>query len=92
MPSHLPFSSGSTSDTALAAPVVVGDDREAGGAPSALVLVGRVEDHLILGVRAYGGHEPRLDTEGVVEDLGDRGEAVGSARRVGDNVVLGRVV
>ena len=92
MPWNLPFNSGSTSATALAAPVVVGMIESVGGARAPLVLVRRVEDHLVLGVGMHGGHEAGLDTERVAEHLGDRSQAVGRARRVRDDVVLGGVV
>jgi hypothetical protein len=39
-----------------------------------------------------GGHESALDAEGVLEDLGQRAEAVGGAGGVGDDVVVRRVV
>ena len=37
---------------------------------------------LIVGIRVNGGHQTALDTEGVVEDFGDRCQAVGGARCV----------
>src|ERR1700693_2005298 len=69
-----------------------GDDGEGGGAGTALVLVGGVEDDLVLGVGVHGGHEAGLDAERVVEHLGDGRQAVGGAGGVGDDVVRGGVV
>merc|ERR1719473_2090269 len=74
MPVSLPLSSGSTLPTALAA-------------AAAPVLLRRSVDRL-LGRRGgvHRGHEALLDAEVVVDHLGERGEAVGRARRVGDDV------
>ncbi len=43
---------------------------------------------LVVGVGVDGRDEPFLDAEGVVEHLGDRRQAVGRARGVGDDPVL----
>ena len=51
-----------------------------------------VEDVLVIGVGVNGRHQPTLDAEVVVENLGHRREAVRRARGVGDDVVRGRVV
>ncbi|MCU1252514.1 MAG: glyceraldehyde-3-phosphate dehydrogenase [Edaphobacter sp.] len=51
-----------------------------------------VEDDLVVGVAVNGGHDAGGDAEGVVENLDNGSEAVGGAARVGDDVVLGRVV
>lgn len=56
------------------------------------VLMVHVEDLLVVGVGVNGVHEAALDAEVVVEDLGERREAVGRARGVGDDVHRGRVV
>merc|ERR1719473_2526206 len=82
MPVSLPLSSGSTLPTALAAPVE--DGMMLAPAP---VLLRRSVDRL-LGRRGgvHRGHEALLDAEVVVDHLGERGEAVGRARRVGDDV------
>jgi hypothetical protein len=66
--------------------------RESGGAGTAKVFVRRIENDLVVSVAVDGGHDAGRDAEGVVEDLDDGGEAVGGAARVGDDVVLGRVV
>ena len=65
---------------------------ESSGTGAAEVLVGGVEDDLIVGVAVDRGHDAVDDAEGVVEDLDDGREAVGGAGGVGDDVVLGRVV
>ena len=52
----------------------------------------QVQDALVVGVGVDGGHEPAPDPEPLVEDLGERREAVGRARRVGEDRVLLRVV
>jgi len=46
----------------------------------------------VVGVGVDGRHQPGRDTEGVVEDLHHRHEAVRRARGIGDDVVLSRVV
>src|ERR671913_144635 len=51
------------------------------------VLVGKVEQLLIVRVRVDGGHPALHDPELVVEHLGERRQAVGRARGVGDDVV-----
>ncbi|MPM54121.1 hypothetical protein SDC9_100894 [bioreactor metagenome] len=55
------------------------------------VLVRRVEQALVAGVGVHGGHQPALDTEGVVEHLGQRRQRVGRAGTVGEDVAGGRV-
>src|SRR5512138_839188 len=62
------------------------------GPGPAQVLVGGVEDLLVVRVRVYGGHEALLDAEDVVQDLDHGGQAVGRAGGVGDDVVLGGIV
>ena len=63
------------------------------GTPGATrVLVGDVEDPLVVGVAVDRVHQPLLDAEEVVDDLGRRGEAVRRAAGVADDVVAGRVV
>jgi hypothetical protein len=47
---------------------------------------------LVLGVGVDRGHQTLLDPHRLVQRLGHRGEAVRGARRVRDDVVLGRVV
>ena len=47
----------------------------------------QVEEVLVVGVGVDRRHQPLLDAERVVEHLGDRRQAVGRARGVGDDVV-----
>ena len=68
------------------------DHREAGGARAAHVLVRLVEDRLVVGVAVDGGHDAVHHAEALVEHLDHRGQAVGGARGVGDDVVRGGVV
>ena len=55
-------------------------------------LCGRVEDDLVVGVAVNRGHDAADDAEFLDEHLDDRGQAVGGAARVGDDVVLGGIV
>lgn len=48
-----------------------------------------IGEHLVVGVGVDGGHQPLLDTELAVQHLGDRRQAVGGARGVGDDLVRG---
>ena len=68
------------------------DDVLGGGAAAAQVLVRHVGQALVVGVRVHRRHEALLDAEALVEDLRDRGEAVGRARGVRDDAVLGAQV
>ena len=68
------------------------DDVLAGGAGPARVLVGDVEDALVVGVRVDRVHQAAPDREPVVHDLGGRREAVRRAARVADDLVLVGVV
>ncbi len=52
------------------------------------VLVGRVEQALVVGVGVNGRHVARFDPEVVLDHLHHRDDAVGRARGVGDDVVL----
>ena len=92
MPSSLPFSAGRTTPIARAAPVRGRDHRQRRGPRPAQVLVGQVEDALVVGVGVDGRHEALLDAERVLQHLGHRRQAVGGAGRVRDDVVLLGVV
>jgi hypothetical protein len=70
----------------LAAPVEVGIIAHRRGAGAVEVLVHRVERRLVAGVAVDRGHEAALDADGVVQDIGDRGEAVRGAGRVRDDL------
>ena len=92
-PSSLPFSSGSTRPTALAAPVEVGIMRQRRRAGAVEVLVHGVQRRLVAGIGVDRGHHPLLDADGVVQHLGHRRQAVGGAGRVRDDeIVLGQRV
>src|SRR5215218_2608394 len=82
MPSSRPFSSGMARYAALAAPVEVGMVLT-GRAGPAQVLVGEVEDDLVVGVGVDGRHEAAFDAELVQQDLGHRHHRVGGAGGVG---------
>jgi hypothetical protein len=78
------LSSGSTTPTALAAPVL-----EDAAAAAPVFVAGAVDGFLRGGGGVHGGHQAALDAPLVVDDLGDGREAVGGARCVGDDCVLG---
>ena len=61
-------------------------------AGAAQVLVREVVDRLVVGVGVHGRGEAALDAEVVEQDLGHRGQAVGGAGGVRDQLVLGRIV
>src|SRR6185312_3407851 len=61
------------------------DHVQRGGAGPAQVLVRAVLQVLVGGVRVDRGHQATLDAEGVVEDLGQRRQAVGGAGGVADD-------
>ena len=54
--------------------------------------MGKIENHLIVGVAVDGGHGAALDLEIVVHHLGHRRQAVSGAGGVGNNVMFGRIV
>ena len=89
-PSSLPFSSGSTRPTALAAPVEVGIIDKRRGAGAVEVLVERVQRRLVAGVGVDRRHEAPLDADRLVQHLGDGGEAIGGAGGVGDDEIVSR--
>ena len=67
-----------------------GDDVLGGTTATSPVLAGRTIDGLLgSSVRVDGGHETLNDGELVVNDLGKRGQAVGGAGSVGENVFAG---
>ena len=69
------------------------DHRQRGRARAIEILVHGVERRLVAGVGMDRGHEAGFDADRVVEHLGDRRQAVGGARGVGDDlVVLGQLV
>ena len=69
------------------------DHVERRGARPIEVLVHLIERGLVVGVGVDRGHEALVDADRVVEHLGDRREAIGRARSVGDDGVrLGQLV
>ena len=73
---------------AVAEPVEVGNERQAGGPRAAQVLVRRVEDGLGVGHVMDRGDHAMLDADAFVNDLHHRGEAVRGAGGGGEQVVL----
>ena len=69
-----------------------GDQVDRGGARPAQVLVGHVLQALVGGVGVDRGHQAVLDADRLVQHLGHRGQAVGRAGGVGDDLVLLAVV
>jgi hypothetical protein len=65
---------------------------ESAAARPAEILVRQVEELLVVRVGVDGRHPALLDAERLVEHLGERGQAVRRARRVGDDVMLGGIV
>ena len=55
------------------------------------VVVREVEELLVVGERVHGVDPPALDAEGLVQHGEDRRDAVGGARRVGDDPMGARV-
>ena len=60
---------------------------QARGTGTAQVTVGRIQDALVTSVRVRGGHQTLDEAELFVNHLDERREAVGGARRVGNNLV-----
>ena len=70
-----------------------GDDVVASGTATTPVLLGGTVDSLLGGGDGVdSGHETLLEAELVVDNLGERGKAVGCARGVGDNIHGGFVL
>ena len=86
-PSSLPLSSGSTSPTAAAAPVLVGIIECVAERARRRSLVVDVGQHLVVGIGMHGGHQAADDADRIVQHLGQRRQAVGGARGVGDHRV-----
>ena len=87
-PSSLPFSSGRTRPTALAAPVEVGIRLMAAARARYGILVQRVHRALVAGIGVHRGHVAVLDADRLVQHVRHRREAIGGAGGVGDDVVL----
>ena len=69
-----------------------GDHGHAGGAGTAQVLVGTVQDALAHGVGVDGGHQAVADAEGIVEDLGHGSQTVGGTGGSGKHGMGGGIV
>src|SRR4030042_148400 len=61
---------------------------QGGGARPADILMDSIHDTLVIGIGMDGGHQPLGYTEGIVQYLDRRGDAVGGAGGVGDDVVF----
>ena len=85
IPFNLPFNCGKTNATALAAPVEVGTMFNASGR-ARLKSLCEASKSLVTSVGVSGGHGTLDDAEVFVQNLGERRQAVGGARGVGDNV------
>ena len=94
MPVSLPLTLGSTSPTALAAPVVLGMMLIGRGAAAAPIFLARAVDGFLGRRRRVNGrHQAGFDSDAFLEKhVNQRREAVGRAGGVGDDVVLGRIV
>ena len=53
-----------------------------------------VRQHLVVGIGMDGRHQPVLDADAVVQDLGQRRQAIGGAGCIGNDVItaLERIV
>ena len=69
-----------------------GDHGKGGGSGPAKILVGEIQQALITRVGVNGRHEAAFNAEIFKHYLGYRCQAVGGARRIGNDVVLFGVV
>src|SRR5690606_34264893 len=69
-----------------------GNDVHGSGPGPAQILMGQVQDSLVVGISMDSGHEALLNAEGIVDNLGHRCQAVGGAGGVGNHMVLLRIV
>ena len=51
-----------------------------------------IQDFLVVGVRVNRGHKTLIDAEGIIQNFGDGGHAVGGAGSVGDDIMFRGVV
>jgi len=64
-------------------------DHVTGRSPGpAQILMGQIQNALVVGVGMHRGHHALDDAEGLVDDLGHRGQTVGGAGGVGQHVML----
>ena len=66
---------------------MVGNDVDRRGAGAVRVFVDLVGDALVVRVGVDRGHQALLDPERLMKNLGHRRQAVGGARRVGDDLM-----
>lgn len=64
------------------------DHGEGGRPPPVEVFMQSVEGGLIAGVRMDRRHEPRLDSDCVMQNLGERGKAIRRARGIGNDKMI----
>src|SRR5437667_521428 len=69
-----------------------GNHVDGSGTRAAKVLMGQVEEFLVVGVRVDGGHGAAVDAKSLLENFGNGSEAIGGAGGVGNDVVRGGVV
>ena len=69
-----------------------GNDVDSGGTATTPILHGGTVNGLLGCAGVDGGHQTLLDTAGLHQDVADRGQAVGGARGVGDNIHGGVIV
>ena len=89
IPFNLPFNCGKTKRNSLGGAGGGRHNVQGRSARTSQVSVRGIQDSLITSVGVSGGHRTLDDAELVVQNLGERRQAVGGARRVGDDV--GRV-
>ena len=69
-----------------------GNHVQSSGAGAAQILVRQIEQALVVGVGVDRGHRAAVDAESIVQNFGDRSEAVRGAGSVRNDVVLGWIV
>jgi len=88
IPLSLPFNDGNNLGNRLGHAGRGGDDADGSGAGAAQVFMEYVQNFLVVGVRVNRCHKTLIDAEGIVQDFGDRGHAVGGAGSVGNDIVF----
>jgi len=69
-----------------------GDHVDRSGTRAAKILMGQIEKFLIIRIGVDGGHGSTVNAESLLQDLGDRGQAIRGAGGVGNHMVLRRIV
>ena len=69
-----------------------GNNVKGGGSCPAQVLVIHIQNPLVVGIGVNGGHQALVDAEALVQYLDHRGNTVGGAGGIGDDLVPDRVV